>query len=166
MQQRRDRLRGADLVLWCIAPGLSQAEQEAETALRGDLSATPVVEVCTKCDVGMPEGATPPPAEAVPCSARTGLGLDSLRQAIARAVRRSHGRREGLLPSTAVRCREDLRLAAIALERSHEALAANGGDEIVAMELRSALDHIGEVTGAVSNEDVLDRLFSRFCIGK
>ena len=167
MQQRQDRLQGADLVLWCTAPGLSAAEQAADVALRAELGTAPSLEVRTKCDVpGEPADTSPGSTDAMFCSARTGSGVGNLRRAILVAVRRSHGRREGLLPSTAVRCREDLRLAATALERSYDALTSNGGDEIVAMELRSALEHIGEVTGSVSNEDVLDRLFSRFCIGK
>ena len=39
-------------------------------------------------------------------------------------------------------------------------------DELVAAEIRNSLDHLGEVVGAVYTDDVLDRVFSRFCIGK
>jgi tRNA modification GTPase len=38
--------------------------------------------------------------------------------------------------------------------------------EITAMELREALDRLGEIVGAVSTEDILERVFSEFCIGK
>jgi tRNA modification GTPase len=41
-----------------------------------------------------------------------------------------------------------------------------GGDELVAAELRLALDELAQVVGAVYTEDILDRIFSRFCIGK
>jgi tRNA modification GTPase len=40
------------------------------------------------------------------------------------------------------------------------------GDELVAGELRLALEELGQVAGTVANNDVLDALFSRFCIGK
>ncbi|HVC97288.1 MAG TPA: hypothetical protein VND64_26645 [Pirellulales bacterium] len=40
------------------------------------------------------------------------------------------------------------------------------GEELVAAELRLALDELGQVVGAVYTDDVLDRIFSRFCIGK
>jgi tRNA modification GTPase len=38
--------------------------------------------------------------------------------------------------------------------------------EIVALEIREALDFIGEITGRTSNDDILNHIFSRFCIGK
>jgi tRNA modification GTPase len=40
------------------------------------------------------------------------------------------------------------------------------GEELVAAELRVALDHLGRVAGQVVTDDILDRIFSRFCIGK
>ena len=45
-------------------------------------------------------------------------------------------------------------------------MAAGAGDELIAFDLRSALDDLAEVTGAVVADDVLDRIFARFCIGK
>ena len=40
------------------------------------------------------------------------------------------------------------------------------GDELVAAEIRAALDALGELVGAICTDDVLDRVFSQFCIGK
>ena len=40
------------------------------------------------------------------------------------------------------------------------------GEELVAAEIRAALDELGRVVGSVYTEDLLDRIFSRFCIGK
>jgi tRNA modification GTPase len=53
-----------------------------------------------------------------------------------------------------------------AITRAEEAVAAKAGEELVAAELRLALDELGRVVGAVYTDDVLDRIFSRFCIGK
>jgi tRNA modification GTPase len=44
--------------------------------------------------------------------------------------------------------------------------AARAGDELVAAEVRTALEELGKIVGAVYTEDVLDRIFGRFCIGK
>jgi len=165
---RGDRLRGADLVVWCRASDLTERDRSVDRSLRAERSETLCLEVRTKSDLGSDDTA-PDTEEAggeIRCSAASGAGLGDLRRAIASRLRRSHGRREELLPSTAVRCQADLRLARDSLLHAEEAIAAEHGDEIIALELRSALEHIGEVTGAVSNEDVLDRLFSRFCIGK
>ena len=56
--------------------------------------------------------------------------------------------------------------AEAALRSSSESLLGGGGDELVAFDLRLAVDELGRVVGAVVTDDILDRIFSRFCIGK
>ncbi|HZW31570.1 MAG TPA: hypothetical protein VFF52_12735 [Isosphaeraceae bacterium] len=53
-----------------------------------------------------------------------------------------------------------------ALRSAVESLLAGGGDELVAFDLRLALEELGRVVGAVVTDDILDRIFRRFCIGK
>ena len=66
-----------------------------------------------------------------------------------------------------MRCSESLRLAAASLALvGREAVQAGLGEELIASEVRVALTELGKVAGAVYTEDVLDRIFSRFCIGK
>ena len=65
-----------------------------------------------------------------------------------------------------MRCRESLDLAEASIRRCLELTAADAGEELVAGEIRVALDHLGQVVGAVYTDDILDRVFSRFCIGK
>ncbi|MDV5122070.1 MAG: hypothetical protein R2549_08440, partial [Candidatus Scalindua sp.] len=52
------------------------------------------------------------------------------------------------------------------LEQISDSLNEGIGYELVAIDLRKALDTIGEVTGEVLTDDILDRIFSEFCIGK
>jgi len=52
------------------------------------------------------------------------------------------------------------------LEQTSDSLNEGIGYELVAIDLRKALDTIGEVTGEVLTDDILDRIFSEFCIGK
>lgn len=109
--------------------------------------------------------ATDLPVDAIATSSRTGAGLDELRQAI--CWRLGGGLPSGdVVAGTAVRCRESLRRAAAAVELARQAAAEAAGEEFVAAELRLALDELAQVVGAVYTEDVLDRIFSRFCIGK
>ena len=44
--------------------------------------------------------------------------------------------------------------------------STSGGDELVAFDLRLAVDELGQIVGAVVTDDILDRIFRRFCIGK
>jgi tRNA modification GTPase len=67
---------------------------------------------------------------------------------------------------TAERCRDALKNATLALEEALRASQTGTGEEIVAGEIRLALDEIGQVAGVVYTDDILDVLFSRFCIGK
>ena len=71
-----------------------------------------------------------------------------------------------MVSGTADRCRDSLRLAREALQRALEIVGQPGCEELAAAEIRLALEELGRVVGAVYTEDVLDRIFSRFCIGK
>jgi tRNA modification GTPase len=61
-----------------------------------------------------------------------------------------------------------LEKAAESLRRAADGLCDDQGmtPEIIALEIREALDFIGEITGRTSNDDILNHIFSRFCIGK
>jgi tRNA modification GTPase len=68
--------------------------------------------------------------------------------------------------ATAERCRECIRLSSVALRAAFDTVRSGGGSELVAVEIRAALDELGKVAGAVYTDDLLDRIFSTFCIGK
>ena len=99
-------------------------------------------------------------------SAVTGLGIRELKEAIRAAVLQAAGPQTDVVVGTAVRCGESLRLAAASLDRAREAVRAGLGEELIATEVRVALSELGKVAGAVYSDDLLDRIFSRFCIGK
>jgi tRNA modification GTPase len=139
---------GADLLLACVPPG-------------GHPPALPpgpdVLLVGTMSDLG------PPPPGALPCSATTGAGLAELRDEVARRARaRLH---PPLAPGLA-RCRGHIEECLKFLGEAHATCLNGGPPEILAFEVRGALDRLGEVVGAVYTDDLLDRIFSRFCIGK
>jgi tRNA modification GTPase len=126
-----------------------------------DLPGTEQIVVLTKCD--LPGAEARLPAAALRTSSHTGEGIAELRRRIVAALANQAG---DAVASTAARCRESLALAADSLRRARGALEAGLGDELIAAEVRAALDDLGRVVGAVYTEDILDRIFSRFCIGK
>ena len=73
---------------------------------------------------------------------------------------------EKLVGMTAVRCRRSLESGIESLQRAWGVVDQDEGDEFASQEVREALQAIGEVTGEVHTNDLLDRIFSRFCIGK
>ena len=141
----------ADLLLLC---------REAGAVDRDPPGDRPALRVMTKADLA----GEVPPEGAVLTSAETGEGLDDLRAAIASALRESS--EDSAVPGTSARCRDSLVRAGHALRSASATLRLGGGDELVAIDLRQALDDLGRVVGAIVTDDILDRIFGRFCIGK
>jgi tRNA modification GTPase len=118
---------------------------------------------------------TPGCRPAIAFSAQTGVGLADLRRRIAELVagdRPSLGEGRVFLTS---RHRDALLRADQALRRILDMLCGSSspcpdkvlaGPELLAVELREALDHLGRMVGATLPDDLLDVIFSRFCIGK
>jgi tRNA modification GTPase len=103
---------------------------------------------------------------AIATSSITGEGIQKLREAIRSAVLRAADARCDVVAGTAIRCRHSLSAAGACLKRAEQLSRDDQGEELVAAELRVALEELGKVVGAVYTDDVLDCIFSRFCIGK
>lgn len=149
----RDAIARADLVL-----------QINDLAVRHD---APALRVRTRIDIDPPDDAS---AYDVCVSARTGEGLEALRRAIYAAVASRGVSMAGDLLALQPRHDQALRAAAAALaeaRRQFDAAApALARPERVAAALRVGLDHLGELGGAMTPDDVLGRVFATFCIGK
>ena len=99
-------------------------------------------------------------------SAKTGEGMARLRKEVRSMVIGSHFEPGDTVLVTRLRHKVALEKAKEALVNSVEAVAHDLAGECVALDLRVALDALGQVTGAVSTEDILDQIFREFCIGK
>ncbi|QEG35316.1 tRNA modification GTPase [Bythopirellula goksoeyrii] len=112
------------------------------------------------------ESVNRPHPHVVFCSSLTGKGLPVLQLTITKLLGSSEKLASSGVAATAARCSESLRNARDSLKNALETLSARGGEELVAADLRAALSDLGRVVGAVYTDDVLDRIFSQFCIGK
>lgn len=157
-QRTRQQLAHATLDLLCLdASRPLNAWEQHELHQTGE---APQLVVLTKSDLA------PSPLiiqDAILTSSRDGTGIHELRTAIRNQLLSED---QTILPHTAIRCRESLRLAGECLAQATAAAEHSLGDELVASELRQSLDELGIVVGAVYTDDILDRIFSRFCIGK
>jgi tRNA modification GTPase len=90
-------------------------------------------------------------------------GTDALRETLGDIVLTLA--QPALAPSQS-RCRHHVAACADHLRAARDHVATNDPPELAAAALRAALDQLGELTGAVFTNDLLDRIFSRFCIGK
>ncbi len=99
-------------------------------------------------------------------SSVTGAGLDKLIQQITVRLGNQSPADVHCVAATAVRCGSSMSDARDSLQTALELATSRGEEELVAAEVRVALNHIGQVVGTVYTDDLLDRIFSRFCIGK
>ncbi len=102
----------------------------------------------------------------IPVSCRTGEGLEALKDAIEQVVWGGQVRAEMLQVMINARHQEALTRAQLATRHSVEGLREDRTLELVAMELRIAAAAVGEVVGKTTTEDLLDSIFSQFCLGK
>jgi tRNA modification GTPase len=162
----REQWRQAHVRLVCI--DASRPPDAWEEDLLARPGTADQIVVATKFDLAGGKGSAPipfPPA-VVATSSRTGAGLDALGTALREAVLGLSSPRSGVVPGTAVRCGQSLAMAGESLDRARRIAVAGEGEELVAAEIRVALEELGKVAGAVYTEDVLERIFSRFCVGK
>lgn len=104
---------------------------------------------------------------AVGCAPLRGEGIDRV-HATLRRLAMDAGLRDGGEGAvlTRARHRAEVRAAFEAVTRAMEAAAAGLAHELIALDVRLALDALGRLTGAVTSDDVLARIFEGFCIGK
>jgi tRNA modification GTPase len=143
----------ADLTL--VVVDCSQPLTEEDRRLRGLL-------VANKCDLGRVAGLPP---EAVLVSALTGEGIEELRERISKALAPSPEEQEtGFI--TSLRHEQLLRESLEALGKARQATVAGIPHEMLLLDLYAALQPIDAITGATTADDILNRIFANFCIGK
>jgi tRNA modification GTPase len=103
---------------------------------------------------------------AVPLSCTTGQGIESLRSSMRDAVWQGIDSVSSQLVSINARHQSCFLRAAHSLEAAKMALDEGTAPEFIALDMRDALQAVGEVTGRVDVEEILGVIFSQFCIGK
>jgi tRNA modification GTPase len=108
-----------------------------------------------------------PNTRAVEISALRNRGIDALKESIFCTVTGDGvGREAGEVVVANARHKRALEESLESLRRAKEGIEGGVPIELVALELRSCLDHLGEIRGETTAEEVLERIFSQFCIGK
>lgn len=168
MAKTRERLAAADLVLYLVDGSAPLAAEDRQAF--SELAGQPGLTVVNKSDLPPiltgEEIATASPLPVVRLSARTGQGVDDLKAAVVQAVLAGGVAIQGEVVTQA-RHHQHLAAALGHLERCRELLPEGPPPwELAAEDLRGAIRELGELTGDETGEDVLDRIFSQFCIGK
>jgi tRNA modification GTPase len=166
VRRSRASLARAELILHVMDASEPYTATDAEYL--SEFAGRKRILVINKVDV--PRRLALPPSAGVPLvveiSCRTGQGIEQLKDAIKDAIWSGEIRAEMLQVMINSRHQDALRRARAATERTLEALRDDLALELPSMELRIATNAIGEIVGKTATEDLLDSIFSQFCIGK
>ena len=99
-------------------------------------------------------------------SAKTGMGVEMLKSALRAQLVSGGFEAAENVTVTNVRHRDALRRAGESLGQALESVQCGMAGELVSIDVRAAADALGEITGAITTDEVLGRIFSEFCIGK
>lgn len=169
IERTRQQIERADLVLRVYdASRPLPAESCEENSWEGEPPAEPKsaaqITVLNKCDLGI--DASWAQTDAVRISCLNGDGLQQLASCVFEKV--MGGAVASVDPSIAINARHQalLQKAAVYCEAAQEALENQLSAEFIAVELRGAMDAVGEIVGKADTEELLGKIFSTFCIGK
>lgn len=169
VRRARLALESADLLL--VVLDWSRPIGEEDRALLRDLAPGRALVALNKCDLPCRIGIDQviflrKRHGAFEISARSGEGIDELRGRLREAICAPAVAAREAIFLTNVRHRDLVHRAALALEHAERALGVGVGDECLVLDLKEALDRLGEITGPVGIETIYETIFSTFCIGK
>ena len=170
VERSRRAMEEADLIL-LVEDGTSE-EESPDLAEAVSRTGKPWIFIASKRDLSGIARISPSildghisPAASLSLSALTGEGLDQLEEAVAALFPAGDARETGGL-LTDQRQEEAAFRAREAVRRALEALESGLTPDAVLTDAEEALDAIGELTGRTAKEEIVERIFSRFCVGK
>jgi tRNA modification GTPase len=164
IRKSREALAEADVVMVVLDASVPLREDERE--LIASLEGRRAMVVRNKSDLNPSVDVVPDlPLPFVTTSALSGEGVQMLRDVLAESVRNPAGESEsGIL--TSLRHFEAVSGAATAIGKAKDAVAQKTPHEMLLLDLYAALQQLDALTGETTAEDILNRIFSTFCIGK
>jgi tRNA modification GTPase len=169
MEYTRERLAQADVILFIMDRSSPLTSEDLQ--IYGDLETKARLIVLNKIDLDPHRDFAAisdrfPEETIVEISALYGDGMEHLKDAIFHTILGGRLDTETSLVAPNVRHKLCLEGSLAALDRAVELVADDASAELIALELQESLAHLGEIIGLTTTEDLLDQIFSQFCIGK
>ena len=169
VRRTRERLAQADLSIWVVDGSEPLTSEDLEIVMQVRNKKTVIA--INKND--LPQLFSPedlqgkiPEASLVSISALYGSGIESLKKAISTVVLNGRLESSSELILSNLRHKRAVKAAQEALSQALASLEANLSWEFITLDLQRALEALGEIVGETTSEEILDRIFSQFCIGK
>ena len=175
MNRTLNQIRGADIIIMVVDPtqGVTNDDYDildiSEKMNSGEMT---LIIAINKTDISIPANETMQNLvkyrmQIINTSAITGLGIDMLKRMLrSKALGDSASNQERSTVIINSRHRECLVHAGENLEIAMEGLKNNMSNEFISLDLRLALDNLGDIIGLTTTDDILNSIFSNFCIGK
>jgi tRNA modification GTPase len=164
IRKSMEALADADLVL--VVLDVSQGETAEDAELLRHAETRPVIVVGNKCDLGSNVQWVVDGGQKVRTSAFTGAGIPELREAILRHIGGEAGVQAEFGFLTNVRHQGLIQDSLAALDAARNAVSGKVPHEMLLMDLYNVLRPLDAITGATTTDDILNLIFSTFCIGK
>ena len=160
-----EQIRSADLILWLIDK--SSPIEEDDLNIYAELKNRNYIVLESKSDLSRHKSFNPDRHDIKPdlaISSQTGEGLHELSSNIATKLRSLDAGEDALI--TNARQAAAFSKSEKALKRALSSTLDGAGNEFISVDIRDAMIYLGEITGEITTDDVLNEIFSRFCIGK
>lgn len=176
IERTNDRIQKANIILYLAVAGNDQ-ENETEGMLTGIKAAQQIQEkfpdkkiilVGTKFDLSEKSVGDLPlntSTEYIAISAKTGTGIEQLKNSLLHYVKNQETHYNNIVV-TNTRHINALEKAKLSLEAVKTGMQQQLSGDLIAIDIRATIHHLGEITGTISTEDLLGNIFSKFCIGK
>lgn len=165
VRRSRKAVETADLVVYLkdLSQPFTKIEREEFEQLK-KLTQSPFLIIGTKSD--LPENPSTTISFDLKISAKNGVHIQTLKALIKeKALENKHYDASSLV-ITSSRHKDALEKTKTHVEQALSLVRKGQSGDLLAIDLRTALHHLGTITGEITNEDILDSIFSRFCIGK
>jgi tRNA modification GTPase len=161
IRKSMEALADADLIL--VVLDASQPHTREDDELLNEARDRTAITVLNKIDIGSNDPMTRSPDHPIPTSALTGEGIETLRRAI---ISLTAGPQQESNLLTNVRQQTAVNSTLASLASAQKATETNTPHEMLLLDLYSALRALDDLTGATTTDDILNLIFSTFCIGK
>lgn len=157
-------IESADIVLFVLDG--SQSFTAEDRRVMDEIRGKHVIAIINKSDLPRKLEQPGEPEEQVSVSCRTGAGLDDLKRMISDRVRQGTISSREHVWAVNQRHKTALEQTKESLQKALGSITAGLSPEFISLDLRGALDSLGLIIGATYTEDILERIFNDFCIGK
>lgn len=166
VERTREKMKQARLIIYLFDPMQDKIDEVQSQLLEIENLQIPFLTIINKSDLlSDKQKAEYDPLNPLYISAKEQIGVEELKEELINRVQLGNLNTDDVMV-TNIRHVEALQKTSDSLERVLFGIDNPVTSDFLAMDIRQALYHLGEITGSVSTDDLLDNIFSKFCIGK